>query len=80
MPYGFTGQQPNNYNASIEVSCFLLLYLLMVSAQSVSMLKRRKNSGGNKAIWHGEGARLLVINNNKELLTEQFPPFQPAKM
>ena len=42
MPCGFTGQQPNNYNASIEVSCFLMLYLLMVSAQSVSMLKEGK--------------------------------------
>ena len=80
MPCGFTWQQPNNYNASTEVSCFLLLFLLMVSTQSISMLKRRKNSSGNKAISHGEGARHLVINNIEELRTEQFPPLQLAKM
>ena len=60
MPCGFTGQQPNGYYASIEVSCLLLFYLLMVSSQSILMLNRRKHSGGNKAIWHGEGARQVV--------------------
>ena len=32
MPCGFAGQQPSGYNASTEVSCLLLLYLLMVSS------------------------------------------------
>ena len=50
IPRGFTGQQPNGYNASIKVSCLLLLYLLMVSTQSILRPNRRKNSGGNKPI------------------------------
>ena len=60
MPCGFTGQQPSGYDASIEVSCLLLLYLLMVSSQSILMRNKRKHTGGNQAIWHDEGARQLV--------------------
>ena len=78
MPCGFTGQQPNGYDASIKVSCLLLLYLLMVSSQSILMLNRRKHPAAIRrsgmARMHGN----CSINNNEELRTEQFPPFQPA--